>query len=162
MSSNLWNSLLNSLVTVTSGCMERKERTRCINILTMKIYHINCSNNIKNIKMLIKAYITALKRFCIFSNLLIRRYTHYKWVNWCSCAMLPWKKVVLIFLHQKWLGLAVMGKYHSKHLMLLNLAFLMKCKYTGTIYLKAVMAFHSPRRGWSYIVYVVSWNDPLV
>ena len=50
-------------------------------------------------------------------------------MNWCSCAMLTWKKVVPIFLHQKWIGLAVMGKYHSELLMLFNLAFLMKCKY---------------------------------
>ena len=43
--------------------------------------------------MLIKVYITALKRFRIFSNLFdSRRYTYYKGVNWCSCAMLPWKK----------------------------------------------------------------------
>ena len=39
------------------------------------------------------------------------------------------EKVVLISLHQKRLGLAVMGKYHSILLMLFNLAFLMKCKY---------------------------------
>ena len=50
-------------------------------------------------------------------------------MNWCSCAMLPWKKVVPIFLHQKWIGLAVIDKYHSELLMLFNLAFLMKCKY---------------------------------
>ena len=53
-------------------------------------------------------------------------------MNWYSCAMLPWKKIVLIFLHQKWLGHAVMGKYHSELLMLFNLAFLMKCKYIDT------------------------------
>ena len=39
------------------------------------------------------------------------------------------EKVVLISLHQKWLGIAVMGKYHSILLMLFNLAFLMRCKY---------------------------------
>ena len=39
------------------------------------------------------------------------------------------KKVVLIFLRQKWLGLSVMGKYHLELLMLFNLAFLMKYKY---------------------------------
>ena len=69
--------------------------------------------------------ISYLFNFIRFSTC---RYTYYKWVNWCSCAMLPWK-VVLISLHQKWLGLAVMGKYHSILLMLFNLAFLMKCKY---------------------------------
>ena len=43
--------------------------------------------------------------------------------------MLPWEKVVLIFLHEKLIGLAFMGKYYSIFLMLFNLAFLMKCKY---------------------------------
>ena len=46
---------------------------------------------------------SALKRFRI--RYLTRRYTHYKWVNWCSSAMLQWKK---LFLHLKWSGLAVM------------------------------------------------------
>ena len=71
--------------------------------------------------------ISYLFKFIQFST---RRYAHYKWVNWYSCAMLPWKKVVLIFVHQKWLGLADMGNYHSELLMLFNLAFLMKCKYS--------------------------------
>ena len=62
-----------------------------------------------------------LFKFIQFST---RRYTHYKWVNWYSTG-----KIVLIFLHQRWLGLAVMGNYHSELLMLSNLAFLMKCKY---------------------------------
>ena len=44
-------------------------------------------------------------------------------MNWCRCAILPWKKVVLILLHQKKLCLAVMGKYHSKFFMLFNLDF---------------------------------------
>ena len=75
--------------------------------------------------MFIKVYIILyLFKSIRFST---RMYTHYKGVNWCSCAMLPWEKVVSIFLHQKWLGLAVMGKYHSELLMLFNLAFLMKC-----------------------------------
>ena len=39
------------------------------------------------------------------------------------------KKRILISLHIRWLGLAVMGKYHSKLLMLFNVAFLMKCKH---------------------------------
>ena len=43
------------------------------------------------------------------------------------------EKVVLKSLHQKWLGLAVMGKYHSILLMLFNLAFLMKCKYKSLL-----------------------------
>ena len=83
--------------------------------------------------MLIKVYITALRRFRIFSNLFkfsTRRYNHYKWVNWYSGAKLPWKKVVIIFLQQKWLGLAVMGKYHSELLMLFKIAFLRKFKYS--------------------------------
>ena len=116
---------------MTAGCVERKERTRCINILIMKRYHINFIINIKNIKMLISVHncsekISYLFQFIRFSTLM---YTHYVWVNWCSCAMMPWKKVVLIFLHQNWLGLAVMGKYHTELRMFLNLAFLMKCKY---------------------------------
>ena len=49
------------------------------------------------------------------------------------------EKVVLISLHQKWIGLAVMGKYHSIPLMLFNLAFLMKCKYC-TITFSAVIS----------------------
>ena len=52
-------------------------------------------------------YITALKRFR---------------------AMLPWKKVVPMSLHQKSLGLAVIGNCYSKLLMPFYLAFLMKCK----------------------------------
>ena len=48
------------------NCVERKERTRCLNILIMKIYHINFSNIAKKIKMLIKVYITALKDFVSF------------------------------------------------------------------------------------------------
>ena len=51
------------------NCVERKERTRCLKILIMKIYYISFSNIAKNIKMLIKVYITALKRFRIFSIL---------------------------------------------------------------------------------------------
>ena len=54
-----WTALL---ITVTSGCVERKERTRCISILIIRIYQINFSLYIKNIKM----YITALKRFLSF------------------------------------------------------------------------------------------------
>ena len=52
VSSNWLNSLLNSLVTVTSGSVhvERKKRTRWLNILIMKIYHINFSNISKTSK----------------------------------------------------------------------------------------------------------------
>ena len=50
-------------------------------------------------------------------------------MNWYSM-----EKIVLIFLHQRWLGLAVMGKYHSELLMLFNLAFLMKCKYLYNVH----------------------------
>ena len=49
-------------------CGKEKKRTRCINILKMKIYHI-IFLLIKNIKMLIKVYITALRKCHIFSNL---------------------------------------------------------------------------------------------
>ena len=52
------------------------------------------------------------------------------------------KKVVLIFLHQKGLGLVVIGKYHPKLLMLFNLAFLMKCKYMSLIVFQIVMIDH--------------------
>ena len=45
----------------------------------------------------------------------------------CYVAM---EKVGLIFLHLKWLCLAVIGRYHLKLLMLFNLGFQMKCKYT--------------------------------
>ena len=78
--------------------------------------------------------ISYLFKFIRFST---RMYTHYKWGNWCSCAMSPWKKVVLKFLHQKWLDFAVMGN-------------LMKCKYfslTTTVYMgkgKANSACHNP------------------
>ena len=122
---------MNNLVTVTAGCVKRKERTCCINILIWKytililvIYkkHLNVNQGVHNCS----EKISYLFKFIQFSR---RRYIHYKWVNWCNCAMLPWEKKVLIFLHQKLLGLAVMGKYHSKLPMLLNLAFLMKCKY---------------------------------
>ena len=48
---------------------------------------------INNIKMLIKVYIihcsekiSYLFKFIRFST---RWYTHYKWVNWFSCAVLP-------------------------------------------------------------------------
>ena len=95
-----------------------KKRMRCINILIMKMYHINFSN-ISNISKHQNAdqsvhncpeKISYLFKFIQFST---RRYTHYKWVNWYST-----EKIVLIFLHQRWLGLAVMGKYHSELLML--------------------------------------------
>ena len=93
--------------------------------------------------MLIKVYMSALKKISYFLKFIrfsMRRYTHYKCVNWCICAMLPWKKVVLLLLHQKWLGLAVKGKYHSKVLMLFNLAFLMKCKYRGLYSYRSIPA----------------------
>ena len=85
--------------------------------------------------MLIKVYITALKRFRIFSKIFDSQRVGIPIINernWCSCAMLPWKKVVL--------GLAVMGKYHSKLLMLFNLAFLMKCKYKSIPFLDVIIA----------------------
>ena len=81
--------------------------------------------------MLIKVYITVLKRFRIFSNLFnSQRVGTPIIIEWTGIAVqCSTEKIVLIFLHQRWLGLAVMGKYHSELLMLLNLAFLMKCKY---------------------------------
>ena len=102
--------------------------------------------------MSIKVYITALERFLFkFIWFSTHRYTHYKWVNWCSCAMLLWKKVVIIFLHQKWLGLAFMDKYHSKLLMLFNLAFLMKCKNTkclNNLYIPIIIALRPAPKDW--------------
>ena len=52
----------------------------------------------------------------------------------CTPIINEWTGIAVLcchgkILHQKWLGLAVMGKYHSELLMLFNLAFLMKCKY---------------------------------
>ena len=86
---------------------------------------------IKNIKMLIKVYITLWKDFVSFSNLLdsqsVGTPIMNEWTGEVLCC--HGKKVVLIFLHQKWLSFAVMGKHHSKLLMLFNLAFLIKCKY---------------------------------
>ena len=102
------------------------ERIRCINstiwqisisILVMYQKHQSVHNYSENISYLFK-----------FNRFSARRYIHYKWVN-CSCAMLPWKKVVLVLLHQKWSILAVMGKYHSKLVMLFNPAFPIKCRY---------------------------------
>ena len=113
---------------------------RCSNItVTVCVYKLN--NYIAFFYHYLK--ISNLFKFILFST---RRYMHYKWVNWCSCTMLPWKKVVLIFLHQKWLGLAVMGKYHSKRLMLFNLAFLTKCKYKADTSSRIIQHFH-----WTYI-----------
>ena len=68
VSSNQWNSLLNSLVTVTRLCGKKKKEA---------LYKYSNNENIpyqfwlyiKHIKMLIRVYITALKRFRIFSNL---------------------------------------------------------------------------------------------
>ena len=74
--------------------------------------------------MLIKVYITALRKFIQLST---RRYTHYKLVNWYSCPIWPWKQYFPCS-YIKSDDLAVMGKYHSELLMLCNLAFLMKCK----------------------------------
>ena len=83
--------------------------------------------------MLTKVYITAMKRFCIFSNLLNSQRVGTpiinEWTGLLAMLCCHGKKEVLIFLRQKWLGLAVMGKYHSELLMLFDLTFLMKCKY---------------------------------
>ena len=66
--------------------------------------------------MLIKVYIIALKRFHIFSNYTILIRVGTTIINeWTGIIVL---KVVLIFLHQKWLGLTVMSKYHSELLMI--------------------------------------------
>ena len=55
-------------------------------------------------------------------------------MNWCDSAYyVAVEKVVLVFLYLKWLGLAVMVEYHSKLLMLSNLAFQMKFKYTSLL-----------------------------
>ena len=128
-------------------CVERKERMSCISILIWK-YTICTLIIYQKHRNVNQVYITALKRFRIFSNSLDSERVgtiHYRWVNWCSCAMSPWKNVVLIFLHQKWFGLAVMGKYHSKLLMMFNLAFWMKCRYIKIHYTVLVfinMAFY--------------------
>ena len=50
-------------------------------------------------------------------------------MNLFSCAMLHMGKSTSYILTSKVIRLAVMGKYHSKLLMLFNLSFLMKCKY---------------------------------
>ena len=83
--------------------------------------HQNVNQNVHNCSEKIRIFFKLIR----FST---RRYIHYKWVKYCSCALLLWKKMVLTFLPQ-WFGLAAMGKNHSKIRMLFNLAFLMKCKY---------------------------------
>ena len=71
---------MNSLVTVTSGCVERKERTRCINILIMKIYKSILVKYQKHQNVIQSVHycsekISYLFNFIRFST---RRYTHYK------------------------------------------------------------------------------------
>ena len=77
-------------------------------------------------------YITALKRFRIFSILFdSQRVGTPNIINeWTGVAVLCCDGKSSFYIpHQKWLGLAVMGKYHTILLMLFNLEFQMKCKY---------------------------------
>ena len=76
-------------------------------------------------------YITALKRFRIFSILFDSQRVGTPIIKEWTGVAVPCchGKSSSYILHQKWLGLAVMGKYHSIPLMLFNLAFLMKCNY---------------------------------
>ena len=74
-------------------------------------------------------YITALKRFRIVSNLFDSQRVGTPIIN-------EWTGVAVLCCHGKKYFLysyikSVMGKYHSKFLMLFNLAYLMKCKYTN-------------------------------
>ena len=85
--------------------------------------------------MFIKEYISTLKIVCIFSNLFDSEHVGSPIINQLT-GVANWKKVVLIFLHLKWIGLAVIGKNHSKRLLLFNVAFLMKCKYWYIFYLQ--------------------------
>ena len=119
---------MNSLVTVMLGCVERKKK----NAQSKNSYNENIPFEFSYLSKasyfwskctICHEKILYLFKFIRFS---MSRYTHYKWVNWWSSAILPWKKY---FLYQRWLGLAVMGKYHSKLLMLFNPVFQMKCKY---------------------------------
>ena len=79
--------------------------------------------------MLIKVYIIALRRFPIFSfnsqrvgTPIINERTGISVLCYHGkrSSYIPTSKVI---------GLAVMGKYISERLMLINLAFLMACKY---------------------------------
>ena len=117
-----WTALLLWLQVVWKG----KKRMHCINILIMKISILVIYKKNQNINQSVH---NCSEKISIFYWFVKRGYTHYKWLNWCSCSNIAMEKVILIVLHQKWLGLAVMGKYYSKLLMLFNLAFLIKCKY---------------------------------
>ena len=95
---NKWNSLLYSLVIVTSDFVE-KNWMRSVNMLLIKIYQMTCPNILFKDTICCES-ISYLFKFIQFST---RMYTYSKWV-----AM---EKVVLIFPHLKWLGLAIVATF---------------------------------------------------
>ena len=77
---------------------ERKKKERAVLIfLIMKIYHLNFSNTSKISYCELKCTICSEKisylfKFIRFSARRPVHPRHYKWVNWCNSAVLPWKK----------------------------------------------------------------------